>query len=140
MEHDIYELFLRECKTQQKAGNEIKISQSAISKMRSGERPIVFNTAERITRYLRKKIGLIISPESLITPVEKKKRELSQSTLFNDLPLQISSIYLEKITNVFDKTSYLINEKNNSEKLIIIDEFYYLISGEETYFYNLKNN
>lgn len=140
MEQDIYELFLRECKTQQKAGKEIKVSQSSISKMRSGERTIVFDKAKRITEYLRKKTGLVISPELLITPIEKKKRELSHSTLFNDLPIQISSIYLEKITNVFNKKYYPINQKNVSEKLIIIDEFYYLISDEETYFYHLNSN
>lgn len=140
MEHDTYELFLRECKTQQKASEEIKVSQSSISKMRSGERPIAFNTAERITSYLMKKTGLIISPESLITSIEKKKRKFSQSTLFNDLPIQISSIYLEKITNKFDEKSYLINPKKVPEKLIIIDEFYYLILDEETYFYYLKHN
>lgn len=48
MEQDIYELFLRECKTQQKAGKEIKVSQSSISKMRSGERTIVFDKANAL--------------------------------------------------------------------------------------------
>ncbi|WP_218814175.1 helix-turn-helix domain-containing protein [Rickettsiella endosymbiont of Dermanyssus gallinae] len=140
MEHDVFELFLRECKTQEKAADILKVSQSYISKMRSGERKICFDLAKKITDYLQKKLDVVISPEKLISRIEKNKKELSNSTLFYNIPIKFSPINLEIIKTSFDKNCPQSNEKIDLERFIIVDEFYYLISDEETYFHYLNSN
>lgn len=135
MEQDVFELFLRECKTQERAADILKVSQSYINKMRSGERNICPDNARKITDYLRIKLGKFFSHENLISPIEIKKQKLSSCFLFYDIPIKIFPINLELIRNTFDSIVY-----QNRENVIVIDEFNYLISGEETYFYYLNSS
>ncbi len=140
MENKSLELFIKTCGFERKSGEVLNLTQQTISSMRCGRTKIHNKKAKAIVEYLRLTLGLVITPESLITLIEKKKREVSHSALFNNIPIQLSSIYLEKIINLFNKDTCQLNAKIYSEKLIIIDEFYYLISDEETYFYCLQNN
>lgn len=140
MENKYLELFIKTCGSEKKSGEILKLTQQAISSMRCGRTKIHFKKAQSIADYLRIKSGLDISPEEIISPIEKRKRELSHSTLFYELPIQFSSINLELVKTIAFENYYHIDKKIDSERLIIIDEFYYLISDEETYFYYLNSN
>lgn len=140
MENKYFEIFIKTCGSEKKAGEILKISQQAISSIRCHRTKLNFKKAQLISNYLKIKLELDISPAELISFIDKKRHELSYSNLFYEIPIQFSPINLELVKTIYNNNYHPYEMKIDSKKLIIIDEYYYLISGEESFFSYLNSN
>ena len=140
MENKYFEIFIKTCGSEKKAGEILKISQQAISSIRCHRTKLNFKKAQLISNYLKIKLELDISPNELISFIDKKRHELSYSNLFYEIPIQFSPINLELVKTIYNNNYHPYEMKIDSKKLIIIDEYYYLISGEESFFSYLNSN
>lgn len=88
MENKYFEIFIKICGSEKKAGEILKVSQQAISSIRCARTNLNIEKARVISGYLRSKLELDFLPEELISTVKKKRHKLSHSILFYELPIQ----------------------------------------------------
>lgn len=136
MHNNIFETFLKICGTERIAATLLGITQPHISQIRNGLRSLNFEKACLITDYLKEKINIDVNPIDMISTNKKNKFILSKNSLFSNIPITYGKIDLRKI--IINKKNGL--KKSKEKKLIIIDEFNFLISGDETYFTYLNSN
>jgi hypothetical protein len=141
MENNIFEIFIRDCGTVEKAAEILGTSHQNLCSMRNGHTWAKFKFAKKIEKYLWEKLKYKIDPLDLISPLDRiDLKSLSQPFMHH--PIKLMNVSITHVKCDFSAPSLIHRDQRplNQFRPIIIDENQQLIANPSTYLVYQKQN
>ena len=142
MEDNIFEIFIRECGTVEKAAEILGTSHQNVCSMRNGHTWAKFRFAKKIEKYLWEKLKYKIDPLDLMSPLDRIDLKSLSLPFMHHHPIKLMNVSITHVKCDFSVPSLIDRDQRplNQFRPIIIDENQQLIANPSTYLVYQQQN
>ena len=142
MEDNIFEIFIRECGTVEKAAEILGTSHQNVCSMRNGHTWAKFRFAKKIEKYLWEKMKYKIDPLDLMSPLDRIDLKSLSLPFMHHHPIKLMNVSITHVKCDFSVPSLIDRDQRplNQFRPIIIDENQQLIANPSTYLVYQQQN
>ena len=142
MEDNIFEIFIRDCGTVEKAAEILGTSHQNVCSMRNGHTWAKFRFAKKIEKYLWEKMKYKIDPLDLMSPLDRIDLKSLSLPFMHHHPIKLMNVSITHVKCDFSVPSLIDRDQRplNQFRPIIIDENQQLIANPSTYLVYQQQN
>ena len=135
MEDNIFEIFIRDCGTVEKAAEILGTSHQNVCSMRNGHTWAKFRFAKKIEKYLWEKMKYKIDPLDLMSPLDRIDLKSLSLPFMHHHPIKLMNVSITHVKCDFSVPSLIDRDQRplNQFRPIIIDENQQLLANPSTY-------